>query len=139
MNHHKEHDHTIVVGYDGSKGSRTALDWAVHEATLRDADLCIVRGWSYPDYGDLDEQWDLAQDRLEEELREVMVSTGDLRWQAVAVKGTPARVLVEHSADADLLVVGSRGHGGFVGLLLGSVGHQVSNHARVPVVIVRRA
>ncbi len=136
---HKEHEHTIVVGYDGSKGSRAALDWAVHEATLRGADLCIVRVWSYPDYGALDEQWDIAQEQLEKELQEVMVSTGDLRWQAAAVKGQPAKVLVDHSADADLLVVGSRGHGGFVELLLGSVGHQVSNHAKVPVVIVRRS
>ncbi len=136
---HKEHDHTIVVGYDGSKGSQTALEWAVHEAAVRAADLCIVRVWSYPDYGALDEQWDIAQEELEKELRGVMVSTGDLRWQAVAVKGTPAKVLVEHSLDADLLVVGSRGHGGFVGLLLGSVANQVSNHAKVPVVIVRRS
>ncbi len=134
---HTEHDRTIVVGYDGSKGSQTALDWAVREATMRSAGLCIVRVWSYPDYGALDEQWDIAQEELEKELEGVMVNAGGLRWQAVAVKGTPAKVLVDHSVDADLLVVGSRGHGGFVGLLLGSVANQVSNHAKVPVVIVR--
>lgn len=136
---HSDHQHTIVVGFDGSKGAQTALDWAVHEATLRGADLCIVRVWSYPDYGTFDEQWDIAQERLQTELEEAMVSTGDLRWQAVAVRGTPAKVLVEHSADAEMLVVGSRGHGGFAGLLLGSVGNQVSAHAKVPVVIVRRS
>ncbi len=136
--HHSDHERTIVVGYDGSKGSQMALDWAVHEATLRGADLCVLRVWSYPDYGTFDEQWDIAQERLENELKDVLVSTGDLRWQAVALKGSPAKVLVEHSADAELLVVGSRGRGGFTGLLLGSVGHGVSAHARVPVVIVKR-
>lgn len=136
--HHRDHQHTIVVGYDGSKGAQTALDWAIHEATVRGDDLCIVRAWSYPDYGTFDEQWDIAQAELEKELDKVMVSTGDLRWQAVAMKGSPAHVLAEHSADADLLVVGSRGHGSLVGLLLGSVGHQVSAHARVPVAIVHR-
>lgn len=135
---HTDHRHTIVVGYDGSEGSKTALDWAVHEAALRGCDVCIVRAWSYPDYGALDEQWDLARDQLEEDLRDVMVGVGDLRWQAVAVKGSPAKMLIEHAADADLLVVGSRGRGGFAGLLLGSVGQQVSTHATVPVVIVRR-
>jgi nucleotide-binding universal stress UspA family protein len=131
---------TIVVGVDGSTGSRRALGWASEEARLRDARLRVVFAWTYLDqpeggfdaaYGEADVRTRLDQilneagnDRIVEELERVVVC--DL----------PARALLDAARGADLLVVGSRGVGGFRGLLLGSVGQQVVQHAQCPVVVV---
>jgi nucleotide-binding universal stress UspA family protein len=137
----------IVVGVDGSPGSRAALRWAHDEARLRAADLVVVNVWQYPmmtslpAFGAMPPPDDLgteAQAALLKTLSDEGVdATGDLPVTTVVAEGAPAAALLEAAADADLLVVGSRGHGGFTGLLLGSVSQQCASHAVCPVVVVR--
>jgi nucleotide-binding universal stress UspA family protein len=92
---------------------------------------------SFPVVGaDLKEVRDAAERALEKTLREAHAETDSVEIERRVVEGRPARVLVDESRDAELLVVGSRGHGGFAGLLLGSVSQQVAHHASCPVVIV---
>jgi nucleotide-binding universal stress UspA family protein len=81
---------------------------------------------------------DAAATALEETLRESIPDTDTVEVERRVVEGRPAAVLVDESQGADLLVVGSRGHGGFTGLLLGSVSQQCAHHAACPVVIVHR-
>lgn len=127
----------VVVGVDGSEQARRALTWAAEEAKLRGARLRVVHVWSYlaqtgeafdPTYGDDDAR------RL---LQEAVAGLGDgVDIELTAVCDLPARGLLDSSQDADLLVVGARGMGGFGGLLLGSVSQQVAQHGPCPVVIV---
>jgi nucleotide-binding universal stress UspA family protein len=136
----------IVVGVDGSPGSVAALRWAYAEAALRGAALEAVAVWQYPmmstmpafgampDVADLSKQ---TEEHLLEILRENDIeSTTDVAVSVSVAEGTAASALTNAAADADLLVVGSRGHGGFAGLLLGSVSHQCTMHAPCPVVVV---
>jgi nucleotide-binding universal stress UspA family protein len=136
----------IVVGVDGSETSRRALRWALDEAKLRGDDLTAVNAWHYPYAGATElaamvqavpPETAQAEARgiLEAAAREV-AQPGDPEADLVTVCGGPASVLVEQAKGADLLVVGSRGLGGFAGLLLGSVSHQVTHHAPCPVVVV---
>ena len=137
----------IVVGVDGSDGSRDALRWAFREARLRGTTLRVVHAWGMPyapaatGYTPLpvaplhDAAGKGAQRLLDEELNEI--ETGGVRIEPMLVEGAPASVLLEAAKDADMVVVGSRGGGGFVDLLLGSVGQQVVHHATCPVVVVR--
>jgi nucleotide-binding universal stress UspA family protein len=140
----------IVVGVDQSEQAKEALRFAFEEAKLRHAKLRIVHAWRYgtingtglegcyPAVGaDVSEVRGAAEQALEETLRESLSDTDAVEVERRVVEGPPAGVLVDQSRDADLLVVGSRGHGGFAGLLLGSVSQQVSHHAACPVVIVR--
>lgn len=139
----------LVVGVDGSETSRLAVRWAASEAQLRGAGLKLVGAWNIPTaaygYGfapafseDLPESLEAAaKARLEEALAEAQEEYPEVRGEVTAVEGQPAAVLLEESRNADLLVVGSRGFGGFRGLLLGSVGQQCAQHSRCPVVIVR--
>jgi nucleotide-binding universal stress UspA family protein len=127
----------VVVGIDGSEQSRRALAWAAEEAKLRGARLRVVHVWSYlaqtqapfdPTYGDDDAQ------RL---LQEVAGGLSDeVEVELVAVNDLPARGLLDSAGDADLLVVGARGLGGFRGLLLGSVSQEVVQRATCPVVVI---
>jgi len=141
----------IVVGVDHSEGAKAALRFALEEAKLRQATLRVVHAWqygyigatgfegAYPALGgDIKELRDGAQTTLEETLRESIPETDTVEIERRVVEGRPAAVLVNESQGADLLVVGSRGHGGFTGLLLGSVGQQCAHHAACPVVIVHR-
>ena len=135
----------IVVGVDSSDGARHALEWAVAEARLRGATVEAVHVWHLPfvlstplgdlpiDRGDLEKSAQAELDGVVEAVDASGLSEPVARTVAV---GNPAGVLVETARDADLLVVGSRGHGGFSGLLLGSVSQQVTHHAPCPVVIV---
>lgn len=136
---------TIVVGVDGSPHSRRALRWAVEEAGLRAAAIRAVCVWSWP-Y----EQSEIAhlagasvRDALCEDADRTLdaaVRAAGLSTEAVerlVVEGSPAPRLIEAARDADLLVVGSRGRGGFAGLLLGSVSQHCAQGAPCPVVIVR--
>ena len=139
----------IVVGIDGSPESKEALRWALAEAKLRGARLRVVHTWVVPyiaagpgldpvlDAGMIENAERLAEDLVRGELDEVAAETAGLDIERAVVEGTPAAVLLEAAQGADLLVVGSRGRGGFAGLLLGSVSQQCAHHAPCPVVIVR--
>jgi nucleotide-binding universal stress UspA family protein len=139
----------IVVGVDGSEHSVRALRWAVDEAQARGLDIEAVITWHYPvlaadgfsgAVAPIDVEALVAGTRQAlEGAIEKAVPDGPVR-DAIArsvVEGSAGHVLVERSTDADLLVVGSRGHGGFAGLLLGSVSTQVVHHARCPVTVIR--
>jgi nucleotide-binding universal stress UspA family protein len=144
---------TIVVGVDGSEGSVRALRWAVEEARLRDAQLRVIHAWYVPlilsapsdetfgippPAGSLDEVRTALAREAGKVLAASLQGTGSDEVQVVGevIEGKPARVLTEAAAEADLLVVGSRGLGGFTGLLLGSVSQQCAHHARCPLVVV---
>jgi nucleotide-binding universal stress UspA family protein len=138
----------IVVGIDGSETSRLAARWAAHEAQLRRAELLLLSAWEIPSYGfsfyDAGISEDLlkalrkkAEDNLAVGLDEVRDVARDVGVATKVVEGQAAGALIEASRGADLLVVGSRGLGGFRDLLLGSVSQQCADHAPCPVVIVR--
>jgi nucleotide-binding universal stress UspA family protein len=140
----------IVVGVDGSKDARNALAWALDEARMRGASVEVVHAWRLPslvvagpfgaapivDEDTIDRVQRAAEHLLEEELQ--AVSTEGVEVEPIAPRASPANALMDIARGAELLVVGSRGHGGFAGLLLGSVSQQVSHHAPCPVVIVPR-
>ena len=142
----------IVVGVDGSEPSRQAMDWAWDEALLAGAELDLVHAWIYP-YGvghrvTVTEPVELVRldaARLLDDEAQALTSrkgagsgAGPMpAIHAVMREGSPSDELLSESKDADLLVVGSRGRGGFLSLMLGSVAHQVSSHAQCPVVVVR--
>jgi len=134
----------ILVGLDGSKQSRAALAWAARQAALTSAPLTVITTWSFPpDYGypvawpaDLDFAAD-AKSELESSIHDVLGPNSSIAITALVVEGHPSLVLVDASKSAALLVVGSRGHGEFTGMLLGSVSEFVSTHAHCPVVIIR--
>lgn len=126
----------IVVGVDGSDEARRALVWAAAEARLRGVHLRILHAYAAAPFAAVPETASRARREAELILAAEAGSVEGLEVEASAVPGQAARVLLDASADADLLVVGSRGRHGFPGLLLGSVSHQLANHARCPVVIV---
>jgi nucleotide-binding universal stress UspA family protein len=137
----------IVVGVDGSPSSRAALRWAVRQAVLTDGVVDAVMAWQVPvaPYGYAWAPIPMNEaDDLEEDTRKVLdaaisdeVDPADRhRVTARVTNGHPAEVLLKAAADADLLVVGSRGHGTFAEALLGSVGQYCVHHAHCPVLIV---
>jgi nucleotide-binding universal stress UspA family protein len=138
---------TILVGVDGSPGSRTALQWAAAEAADHGADLVVLTVWErpllppmgsgeVPDHGVPDPSRTATEDLIKV-IREELGDEPPVLVQPRAKQGNAAKVLIEESADADLLVVGPRGHGGFRGLVLGSVSQHVAAYARCPVTVVR--
>jgi nucleotide-binding universal stress UspA family protein len=140
----------IVVGIDQSPGAKAALRFALEEARLRQATLRVVHAWQYGYLGatglegflpaaggELEDFRRVAAAALDEILGEVVADQDDVAIERRVDQGVPAAVLVEESHGAELLVVGSRGHGGFAQLLLGSVSQQCAQHASCPVVIVR--
>jgi nucleotide-binding universal stress UspA family protein len=138
-------EHRIVVGVDGSEGSRQALRWAARQAGFTGAILDAVTGWEYPAfYGwapampdDVDYE-DLARSGLDKTLDEVF---GDRRprLETRVIPRHPALALVEASEGAELLVVGTRGYGGVADALLGSVSTYCVHHAHCPVTVIRPA
>jgi len=138
---------TIVVGVDGSKASVRALRFAVDEARVHGSDVRAVNAWHVPSlaYGagmgpvpiDLAAYPQVAQARLEDSLREIEAADSGVTITPVVREGRAAHILCEEAENADLLVVGARGLGGFRGLLLGSVSQECAHHAGCPVVIVR--
>lgn len=138
----------IVVGVDGSQGAAEALHYAIREARLQGARVKAVSAWHVPPaaYGagwapttvDFDSFPKLAEEALEKCLEAAGAGESGVEVAAVVKQGQPAVVLcdVARDSNADLLVVGSRGLGGFRGLLLGSVSQQCAHHAPCPVVIV---
>jgi nucleotide-binding universal stress UspA family protein len=137
----------IVVGVDGSQPSYDALHWAVAEASARRAALDVVNAYHYVPVvtpfgpaGVIDpEELDKASRALLEEMvaSAVGLKQGELPIELITSASAPAQALVRVAASADLLVVGSRGRGGFRGLLLGSVSQQCMHHATCPVVVLR--
>jgi nucleotide-binding universal stress UspA family protein len=128
----------IVVGVDGSESASMALDWAAAEADRTGAVLEIQTAYE-PGYVHVTK--DEIQRRMDVLVEEAAARVAKLTPGVTTISGThertPAKALIEASDGADLLVVGSRGLGGFKGLLLGSVSQQCSHHARCPVTIVR--
>jgi nucleotide-binding universal stress UspA family protein len=138
---------TIVVGVDGSPGSRRALTWAAAEAADHGAELVVVNVWEHtllPPAGSVtvSEHYvpDPSQRTAEDLLQVIKEELGDqppVLVQPRVKQGRPAKVLIEESGNAELLVVGNRGHGGFAGLVLGSVSQHVAAYAQCPVTVVR--
>lgn len=132
----------IVVGVDGSEGSAEALAWAVEQAARTGAGLELVTAWHYPvSYGfPVLPEVDLAASARAGQDQAVAAAGVALPEGTVhsVVQGHPAQVLRDASKGAELLVVGTRGHGGFAGLVLGSVSEHVVAHSHCPVVVVRR-
>jgi nucleotide-binding universal stress UspA family protein len=139
---------TIIVGVDGSPGSRAALTWAFAEATLRKARVVALSVWQFPYLAlgpspiggaviPTEELQASSEASLAAILAEVEVPDG-VEVVPVAKEGAASNTLLETAAaeGASLLVLGARGHGGFAGLLLGSVATQCVNHATVPTVVV---
>ena len=138
---------TIVVGVDGSPGSRAALAWAAAEAADHGADLVVLNVWEHtlmPPAGSVSvsERYvpDPSQRTAEDLLSVIKETLGEdppVPVQPRVKQGRPAKVLIEESTNADLLVVGKRGHGGFAGLVLGSVSQHVAAYAECPVTVDR--
>lgn len=139
----------IVVGVDHSEAAKAALRFALEEAQLRDATLRAVHVWqfSYPGGAgvegayaipgfDLESLRNAADASLEAIVAEVIPDPGEVEVVLRVVEGSAGAVLIDESQNADLLVVGSRGRGGFAGLLLGSVSQQCAHHASCPVVVI---
>jgi nucleotide-binding universal stress UspA family protein len=159
--HESGHPHergVVAVGVDGSAGAREALRWAAAEARLRQARLRVVHastprlfcaggaGYGYPyrsgsaetrAAAGFNELHRAAEELLEELIADAGADVVGLEIERRVVEGEPAEVLVRAVAERDLLVVGSRGHGGFAGLLLGSVSQRCAHQAPCHVVIVR--
>ena len=134
----------IVVGVDGSENSLRALKWALAEARLRGDRVEVLHGWHFPYVADPTGVGAYPTDAFAESaelvLREAMAACATeakgVDVTTTAVQSGGANFLVEASQEADLLVVGRRGHGGFISLVMGSVAHQVVSHAHCPVVVV---
>ncbi len=132
----------IVVGVDGSRSSQDALRWAGHFAAIFAAQLEVVTAWEFPpSYGwaAIAPDWDPTRDMmkvLDDSVQAVFGDNPPPGMQLLVREGGAAKVLLDVSPGAIMLVVGSRGHGGFAGLLLGSVSANVAEHAPCPVFIV---
>lgn len=134
----------IVVGVDDSPESRAALRWAVREGASRGLQVHAVTAWEPPmesTFGEMATVGDLplvvaAEQTLVAALAAAEVDDDDERVTTTPVEGHPAEVLMRRAETADLLVVGSRGHGRILGALLGSVSRYVAAHAACPVVVI---
>ncbi|MGX7678907.1 universal stress protein [Jatrophihabitans sp. DSM 45814] len=132
----------IVVGVDGSEPSRQALLWAVQYAALIGATVDTVISWSYPavyGIGAIATDWNPeaeARQTLADTVSSVLGEKVPLTLTQSVREGNAAQVLLDETKDAQMLVVGSRGHGGFAGLLLGSVSANCAEHAQCPVLVI---
>jgi nucleotide-binding universal stress UspA family protein len=140
---------TVIVGHDGSPTADLALAWALDYAGRFEAEVRVVRGWSMstaPRPASMTGGYVPPIEEFEAAVVEVLQKDGarvvaqraaDVPISYEAYRGAPANGLVEASQDADLLVMGARGLGGFKGLALGSVSDQCVRHAACPVVVIR--
>lgn len=138
----------IIVGIDGSSHSRHALDWAINEAVIRRAPLTVLTVqqvmrsfWAgpmiYPEDAELAEHArKIAKDETDDALGKLAEDARPPSVTVLAIPGLPAETILDVARDADMIVVGSRGAGGFKKLLMGSVACQVTHHAHVPVVVI---
>jgi len=134
----------IVVGIDGSPASIDALEWAGRQASLTHSALEVIMTWDWPTtYG-----WALAfpsgydpaegvPELLAKAVADLRTKYPDIEVASRVVRGHPAPIMVEASKGADLVVVGSRGHGEFVGMLIGSVSEYCATNAHCPVLVHR--
>jgi nucleotide-binding universal stress UspA family protein len=137
----------VVVGVDGSPRSADALRWAADEAQLRGVTLRIVHAWTgvppmYAGYYPLLDGAAVekaARTLLDDTVERILGCRADVDVEANLVYGHPASSLIEAADTAQLLVVGTRGHGGFAELLLGSTSHQCLTHANCPVAVIGHA
>ena len=139
----------VIVGVDGSEPSRRALEFAFNQAEFADTDLVAVSAWQPlvafaaatgpipPELFDDATAAEAARQALDEELMDLRLIRPNVRVHTRVVRAHPVVALLEEATPADLIVVGSRGRGGFRGLLLGSVSHSVLHGARGPVAILR--
>jgi nucleotide-binding universal stress UspA family protein len=136
----------IVVGIDGSEASQRALEWAAEEARLRGAHLRVVHSWlevfidgtfTAPAVYERDAIEQGAREVLDKAVASIPDGSPELSVEPVLVHGQPEVVLLHEAENADLVVVGSRGRGGFAELIMGSVSHRVVQHAPCPVVVIR--
>jgi len=138
----------IVVGVDGSKESRQALQWACEEAKAHHQEILAVSAWTPPPlpvdpaYGSF--PWGTPTEppremvaMINEAIDEVVADYPEVPVRRRVVSGNAALELIELSDDADLVVVGAKGHGGFTGMLIGSVSQHVLAHSRCTVAVVR--
>jgi nucleotide-binding universal stress UspA family protein len=133
----------IVVGVDGFESSKAALRWAIHQAELTGAVVEAVTAWHVPvgtgwePPADMPDYQDDAFAILTEAITEMCAVDPDIQVCPRVAEGRAGQVLVDAAEGADLLVVGSRGHGGLAEALLGSVGQYCVHHSPCPVVIMR--
>jgi nucleotide-binding universal stress UspA family protein len=139
-----ESERRIVVGVDGSASSKAALAWAVGQARYTGAAVEAVTAWEFGlTYGfpptaafDIDYAG-IAADVVADAIAGVSSPGEPVKIRSVVAHGHPAQVLLDASEGAELLVVGSRGRGGFTGALLGSTSQHCVQHATCPVVVIR--
>ena len=137
------HMTTVLVGTDGSPNATAALHWAADYARRNQATLRVVHVWHYP-YGasEAGAMMSPPESVFEEGARAIVdqaitaLDTKGLDVEKVVRTGGVAQVLLDEAKDADVLVVGARGHGGFAGLILGSVATHCTRHAEIPTVVV---
>lgn len=137
----------IVVGTDGSECAAEALRWAYEEARLAGASLVVLHSWQYP-YGDPVSGEEDVRRRMQADasaqLADAVAPVAEraeedgVTLSTRLVEDLPAKAIIAAAADADLVVVGSRGRGGFTSLLLGSVSRSVVQHAPCPVAVIRQ-
>jgi len=138
----------VVVGVDGSPASAAAVEWAFEEASLRGTDLVAVHTWT--EYASdsayaYARQFVLDWDGIEAKQREILAERlagweekyPDVIVRRIVTRDRPVSALLEQSAEAQLLVVGSRGHGGFTGMMLGSTSQALIYHATCPLLVAR--
>ena len=140
---------TVIVGVDGSPPSTSALAWAARYAQATGASLRAVLAWHYPSAAGLPPvghtpeplRSEVEHSRYEILDKAIQSACRDLpaiKVDRKVVYGHPAQALIDESRNADLLVVGSKGHGGFTGMMLGSVSTHCVHHASCPVTVVKR-
>lgn len=133
----------VIVGVDGSEPSRVALAWAFATAERIGAELVVLHAWQFSPISaltggliDVDEYKAAARRLVDDLATDVLGADAAARVTKRVVEAPPVSALIEEAGPDDLLVLGSRGAGGFRGLLLGSVSNQVAHHAPCPVVVV---
>ena len=138
----------IVVGVDGSKESLAALDWACAQAEQRGAEVAAVTTWTLPPspsdppfasfpWGSSVDFTDSSRELLAKAVADVATAHPDVKISQHVLAGNAAATLIEFSKEADLVVVGAKGHGGFTGMLIGSVSQHVLAHSACTVAVVR--
>ncbi|GAA1676216.1 universal stress protein [Glycomyces endophyticus] len=142
----RNQENGIVVGVDGSPSSHRALEWALAHAAAAGLVVTAVQAWQIPmNYGTAamilpaQEFAEEARRSLEKTVEEAAAEFPTVHVERVVREGHPAKVLLEVADGARMLVVGSRGHGGFVGAVIGSVSQYCVTHAHCPVLVFRGA